>query len=356
MVRFYYPERMTPERYDMFLANGWFRSMAMLYKNDLLCLEEDLLSVVNVRLRLDDFEIKPRQAKNFRNVENRFRVQVGKAKITDEKQALYHLNKSRFSGYIHDELDPMLSSGQFAGFETYEITVHDDDRLIACSFFDIGQGSMAGLMGLFDPEYARYSLGIFTMLKEAQVGKKNRFKYYYPGYVLHGSDKFDYKLSIGRYDFLNDQGHWISLGHFNPMQMPAVQIKMNNNALEEALFFNGIRCAKRLYPFFSMAYNHRIEERLLKYALILELPGGEENNLFFAAWDMDKKAFMVCRTAALPGYEYIFEGEQSEDYRTGPAYLRNVYGNTEVLFLSDSPGETAEWIADALALSREVPF
>lgn len=346
MVRFYYPEKIAPERYDMFLASGWFRSMYMLYKNDLICLDEDLMSVVNIRLRLDDFEMKSRQSKRFRKVESQFRVMVRPAEITPEKQELYALNKSRFKGYINEDIGPLVQTTELMGICSMETSVYDGERLIACSFFDLGKNAIASLMGLFHPEYASFSLGIFTMLKEIEYAKQQGFKFYYPGYVLHGTDSFDYKLSLGRYDFMNAAGHWLDLAHFSPMEMPAVKIKLMMHALEEALFFQGVRCKLKLYPFFSMAYNSNVVDKLLGHPMLYTLPGSTRTAVFFATWDPKSGNYQIGKSEYMPAYDYLVSAEQSSEYKNSPVYLRDVFGKVILLFESEDPGETAMWVAE----------
>jgi leucyl-tRNA---protein transferase len=343
MVRFYQPERIHPERYEKFLSSGWFRSMHMLYKNELICLEDDILSVVNIRLRLDDFIMKPRHAKNFRKVESRFRIEVGKATYSEAKQELYELSKPRLSGFIHEDIHTWTGPGNLTGFDTREIAVYDGDVLAAFSYFDVANGSVAGLLGVFHPDYARYSLGIYTMLKEVEYAGSIGCKYYYPGYVLQGTDRFDYKLSIGRYDYLTECGHWADIAYFDPKQTAGFRIKMRTEMLEEAFWFAGIDFQRMLYPFYGMGYGNRPGEHLCRHASLLLLAYRDDRSLY-AAWDSDRNMFVLCEGRHIPEYDYLFDCEQSDDYLYSERYVRQIIGDIKLLGIESDPGAMAELV------------
>jgi hypothetical protein len=97
-------------------------------------------------------------------------------------------------------------------FNTFEINIYDEGKLIAFSFFDVGITSMASIIGIFDQQYSSCSLGIYTMLLEMEYAKSMQFKYYYPGYVAYEPSQFNYKLRLADsfefYDWYSKR--WIS--------------------------------------------------------------------------------------------------------------------------------------------------
>ena len=70
-------------------------------------------------------------------------------------------------------------------------------QLIAYSYFDLGSNSAASIIGIYDPKLATFSLGYYTMLLEMQYCIEQGIRYYYPGYLVPGYDRFDYKLRLG---------------------------------------------------------------------------------------------------------------------------------------------------------------
>ena len=66
----------------------------MLYKMDLLCIDERLFSVVNIRMNLEQYSPTPRQRKTLRRVESRFTVTYGHAQPDARKEAMYARHKA----------------------------------------------------------------------------------------------------------------------------------------------------------------------------------------------------------------------------------------------------------------------
>ena len=76
--------------------------------------------------------------------------------------------------------------------------VYDGDQLIAAGYFDLGDTAAASILHFFDPQYARYSLGKYLILLTIEYLKDQGYEYYYPGYVVEGLPKMDYKLFLGK--------------------------------------------------------------------------------------------------------------------------------------------------------------
>ena len=116
----------------------------------------------------------------MRLVESRFTVTYGHAQPNANKEALYAQHKARFKGFIHNTLTDYLSAGfQGTVFDTREVCVYDGDRLIAVSYFDLGEQSMASLLGCTTSRTANKP-GTYTLLKEAEYGKRTGRKWFYP--------------------------------------------------------------------------------------------------------------------------------------------------------------------------------
>ncbi len=94
----------------------------------------------------------------------------------------------------------------------YEFDVFNKGKQhVASSFFHIGQKSMAGNYGLFDPEHAERSLGTFTMLLEIMYAQQLGLEYYYPGFVYDVPSEFDYKLNFNNMEYFDWWGNWYPL-------------------------------------------------------------------------------------------------------------------------------------------------
>lgn len=227
----------------------------MLYKVDLLCIESGIYGVVNIRMNLDRFEWKKSQRKRMSRCEKKFTVSIGRAKPDAEKEALYAEQKSRFKGFIHPTLNEYLTSGfHRTVFDTREVCVYDGDTLVAVSYFDVGDRAMASLIGLQHADYRSYGLGIYTMLKEVEFGRSAGLKWYYPGYVLDQPSDFDYKLTLGEFEYYTATKRWGAHRNFAAELTTGHHVRSAMTELRSELRALGIPFVERFYPYFSLGY------------------------------------------------------------------------------------------------------
>lgn len=91
----------------------------------------------------------------------------------------------------------------------HQITARDGDgRLLAVSYFDIGDNSVSAIYGCFAPEASRRSLGIFTMLKVIEFAASNDKTFYYHGYAYEGESFYDYKKRFSAVEVFDWNGNW----------------------------------------------------------------------------------------------------------------------------------------------------
>lgn len=299
LVEYYFPQSLSPARLDRYLAGGWFRSGPSLFRAKVLCLEGNMYSVVNIRVQLENYHFSKSLRKILNRNEQRFRVEFGHATVDDAKERLYAFQKQRFKGFIFDSLDELLFSGNAPFvYDTREVRIYDDAKLIAASYFDQGQQSTASLLGLYDPAYSKYSLGIYTMLHEIRYAQSQGHKFYYPGYVLKGYDGFDYKLRLGNISYYNWQGRWRP---FDRLREEAFSVPVLEEKIREAesyLRMYEIPFTKQYYPFFSIGYLNMAEEEFLRSPLYLMISREQiqdrtrylvmeyvmEEDLYFLSW------------------------------------------------------------------------
>lgn len=96
-------------------------------------------------------------------------------------------------------------------YDSFLVEVRDQCSLIAAGIFDNGQKSIAGIMNFFLPDYKKYSLGKYLMLLKIEYALSQGKKWYYPGYIVEGYPKFDYKLFVDKAAaeiFIPEQNGW----------------------------------------------------------------------------------------------------------------------------------------------------
>jgi arginine-tRNA-protein transferase len=96
-------------------------------------------------------------------------------------------------------------------FDTRVVSVWDGNRLVGRGLFDVGANSVMGKINYFDPAYRSYSPSKFMMLKIIEKMRTEGWEWFYPGYIIVGRPKFNYKLFLGKeaaeyYD--PESGNW----------------------------------------------------------------------------------------------------------------------------------------------------
>ncbi len=213
--------------------------------------------LLNIRIPLDNYEFPKSLAKNYKNNSRKFRFEIHDVKLNAEKEKLYHAHKHRFEGAVLPTLE--LSLFGFEGvltnpFHTQELCVYDDMRLVAVSYFDIGHNSVASIMGLFDHDYHKDSLGMFTMLVEIDLAIRLGKQFYYPGYILHKNPSFDYKLRLGNIQYHDGKNYWLPFNNFSETRWLDMQIVDETNKIIKTLAKHAIHSYSLINPYFPLAY------------------------------------------------------------------------------------------------------
>lgn len=269
----HYSTRLPPAELDRYLTSGWRPAGQAVYTADYLRTDGDeLYGCIQVRLPLEGFAFKKRHRKMLRRNDARFRIVYGQATAPDteildlnRRYMAQHPEKSREQLDIH-------VSGEFGNqaLDTRIVRVYDEERLVAFSYFDAGERTAYTKAGIYDPDYANYSLGIYTMLLEIRWLVEHDYAFYHPGYVVPEYPMFDYKLQFGPMEYRQlPTGKWLL---FDPAQ-PENPYRICEAALLELQSKLTIeRMALLEYPSFTARYHHTADEvELLDAALLLRV-------------------------------------------------------------------------------------
>lgn len=243
----------SPTELDAYLSQGWYRMGQTVFTTHFLCFGRTFYSALWVRLALDGYRFRKSLRKIIRKNKSEFHTEVRKAALSTEKEKLYQRYRAYFSGMLAPSLkDSLLDGEDFNIFNTYEVSVYDKGQLVALSYFDIGRESAASIIGIFHPDYKKYSLGFFTMLMELEFCLEKGLKYFYPGYVVPGYPRFDYKLRIGAVDYFDlTTDRWIPYAGLQDEDIPIQKMESRLNELQQYLHHHGLRSEKLYYPLFE---------------------------------------------------------------------------------------------------------
>ncbi len=336
---------------DDFLAKGWYRMNNYLFTIHCMFFENMVSSVLWLRLPLRHYK----KSKSLRQIYNRvysnFRVEIRKATYSKNQEGLY-------KKYV---IDLKQRSGSFASyvgnrFDTYEVNVYDGDLLIAFSYFDLGQNSIASILGVFHPHYQKYSLGIFTMLAEVEYGIQNGFDYYYPGYVVLKNPIFDYKLRIKPMEFYHPpEQAWIPWESFGPAYDLIEIMSQKINVLAKVLRENHIPFTIRQ----QKDYNHNTEDwlnfgPLLDHPLFITIPYPSESDQFIAiVFHPFQSGYAIChgRHPMLLDIGSLFMEGEIENEEENPLDY-NSYELLEILAVKNSTLEVVSYLQNHQLLPK----
>ncbi len=266
-----YPEILYAEELDAYLSKGWYRMGQSIFTTHFLYFNHQVYSAIWIRLGLEGYKYRKSSRKLMRRNEKNFQVKIRQGAISAEKEVLFQKYRNHFSGHLSNNLrDYLLDGEDYNIYNTLETAVYDEGKLVAFSFFDIGVQSAASIMGVYDPEYQKCSLGFYTMLMEIAFCREHKLKYYYPGYIVPGYSKFDYKLRIGQVEYLElSTNRWIDYEQFTEEDTPVNKMHRKLGQLQQVLRQDGMPVKLLIYPFFEASLSAFWQAPFLDYPLIL---------------------------------------------------------------------------------------
>lgn len=190
------PHSLSGRELDLYLAHGWYRMGPAIFTTQAITLEGVVYPVQWLRLNLAKFSLTSGLRKLMKRNRD-FVISIRPLEITDEMEELY----SRYYASIDFEASPSIADFMLCGaleavFDSYVVELRHHEKLVAAGIYDQGEKSIAGIMNFYDPEYARYSPGRFMMLLKALLATEAGMHFYYPGYIVEGLSKFDYKKTL----------------------------------------------------------------------------------------------------------------------------------------------------------------
>lgn len=251
----YLPKSFSPQQLDQALANGWRPMGQRIYISDFIQLDiGEIYSVVPTRLPLATFRWKKGQRKLMRVNDAVFRAEIRPAFIDHDKRRVNDLYLLEHPTKSTESLDIHLEHEGQRTFNTMECAIYHKDRLVAFSFFDCGERSAYSKAGIYDPGYARFSLGMYSMYLEIAWCLAQGFQHYYPGYISPELPLFHYKTRIGDIEFWHQTSQqWLPFADFEgALHSPMRLLEQHTRTLVAALEQADIVVKPYVYPPFEM--------------------------------------------------------------------------------------------------------
>ena len=313
----HYPETIKPEDLDCYLAKGWYRMGQTIFTTHFLCFGRSYYSAIWVRLALEDYRFRKSLRKIIRKNQNEFRTEIGPGTINREKELLYKKYRQSFPGMLAPTLqDSLLDGEEINIYQTYEVSVYDENQLVALSYFDLGKESAASIIGIYDPDYKPYSLGIYTMLMEIDYCIQAGFQYFYPGYVVPGYPRFDYKLRIGEVDYFDlEDSQWKPFVHLSDDLIPLQKIEYHLNALYKYLQWHKVPCEKLYYPLFEANLFGFWHAPYFDYPVFLICsPRDNTNHFLIVVYNPSISAYQLLHCSLFDDLQFYFNESYTRSY------------------------------------------
>lgn len=197
-----------PGQLDSLLANGWRHFGTHFFRYSFGFYQNRIRHVNPLRIKLADYSMSKSHRRIVRKNKD-LQTTIRPTEITAEKEELFDRHKSRFGHGKPNSLFDFLSfSPSNVPTDGWEVCVYDRTKLLAASFFDVGENSVSGIYAMFDPRENTRSLGIFTMLLEIEYSIERNKTFYYQGYAYEGESFYDYKKRFTAIEKFDWKGNW----------------------------------------------------------------------------------------------------------------------------------------------------
>lgn len=189
--------QVSPDIYRALLDSGYRRSGLNLYRPDCHpCLECQV-----IRIDLDEFQSTDSQKRIWKKGNGVFTVQTLAPAYSRQRLRLYQKYLLSQHGSTESDMDERSYSfyfvDTFLGDATKELNFFVQDKLAGVGIVDLVQDAFSSVYFYFNPEFAKFSPGVYSMLFEIEMAKSLGFRYYYPGYYVKGCRQMNYKVRFG---------------------------------------------------------------------------------------------------------------------------------------------------------------
>ena len=337
----HFPTSISGEELDDYLEKAWYRMGQAIFTCHFLFFDDNLYSPIWTRLPLKNYKFRKSLRRIISKVQQEFRVVVRPGVIDEEKEQLFQTYRNNFNGNLSPTLKASLMDNfDFNIYATYEVAVYHGPRLVAFSFFDLGKKSLASIKGVYDPDYASYSLGLFTMLQEIQFGIELGYEYFYPGYVVPGYDRFDYKLRIGKPEEIEyfdlKSGRWRFYEHFSPGELPVKLLSGKLMEAGQAIVQQNIGCQMLYYPAYEANIFGYANERFLESPLFLNVFSNIfPRPRFIVYFDMWKENYVFTHCMPLEDLGFYFEYSMQFDTMEARHFLDFILEKSKIVETKD---------------------
>lgn len=340
------PFTLSPASLDWHLARGWYRMGSTIFTTHFLFFNNKPYSALWLRVDLKNFTFSKSQRKLLRKNAALFSIASGPRLINAEREGLYLRYAANFDGRLSPTIgDSLEDYGGETVFNTFEVTVRErvSSQLVACSYFDLGGDSAASILGIYDPMLNNFSLGYYTMLLEMKYCLDQGFRYYYPGYVVPGYQRFDYKLRLGKSQYYDIKSEgWHDYSTINPdLDAPVESQRLALDALLVELKELGRVHRLCIYPLFEAGLYDIWNDDYFPYPYLVPITEVLNDRIVVVAFDPKELKYFVIECHHMVETQLLFNTEYLLNFNQ-KNYFTDLLSVSKVHFETTSVHRAAE--------------
>lgn len=161
---------------------------------------------IPIRVNVTDFKLSKSQ-KRVLNKNKDVSVKINDLDYCPKIYDLYKMHsKKRFDSDIMTERDFFLTH-YTPSTNTFQVEYYLKSEMVGLGFLDFSSESLSSIYFIYNPDYKRRSLGIFSAIKEIELAKQWSLKHYYLGYFVEENHFMSYKAQFkpnSLYDWVKD--------------------------------------------------------------------------------------------------------------------------------------------------------
>lgn len=163
-----------------------------------------------IRLPVKDFVMNRSQRRVLKRGAGKISIEFRDPVVDEQHVHLFNRHRN-LRQLAHDGTDIDADGYQSflvdTCFDSFEMTYRIDGQFFGAAICDQGNDSLSAVYCFYDPDFARYSPGVFSVLKQIEYCLIHQLSYLYLGFYIAESAHMSYKQNYRPHERLID-GQW----------------------------------------------------------------------------------------------------------------------------------------------------
>lgn len=151
-----------------------------------------------LRVPVQDFRMSKDQRRVWRRGQDLFDARIESPSYSQEKLAIYR----RYLRFQHHDLETKVDEARYRSFlvetclggQTMEVQFYVEGRLACVGIVDRAGDALSTVYCYFDPDFARWSPGVYSALFEIDLARRWGLAHYYMGFYIRDCPSMNYKI------------------------------------------------------------------------------------------------------------------------------------------------------------------